>query len=213
MIRSICLARFLSFQTLSNLSHLPFLGSSLPLMFSPCWLFLLIKECLSALRFLSLQGGLTRFPLQTIVLWWAWLSQHFLWPSSVIILSFIFFLFSKFFVYIPNDFPFPSSYLPICPIGLLSTHSPITSFLFLCPVTSLPCWIRPFQYQGPLLTSSWESFDMLLVCWVFRVSGLVNIHLSVIAFHVYSFVIGLPHLGWYFPVSTICLKISWIHCF
>ena len=31
---------------------------------------------------------------------------------------------------------------------------------------------------------------MRFVSWVFRASGLINIHLSEIAFHVYSFVIG-----------------------
>ena len=61
--------------------------------------------------------------------------------------------------------------------------------------------------------SSWESFDMLIMSWVFRVSGLINIHLSVTTFHLYSFVIELPHLGWYFPVPNVCLKISWVHCF
>jgi hypothetical protein len=41
----------------------------------------------------------------------------------------------------------------------------------------------------------------------------VNIHLSVSAYHVCSFVIGLLHSGWYFLVLSICLRISWIHCF
>ena len=40
-----------------------------------------------------------------------------------------------------------------------------------------------------------------------------NIHLSVSVFHVCSFVIRLPHSGWYFLVASICLRISWIHCF
>ena len=41
----------------------------------------------------------------------------------------------------------------------------------------------------------------------------VNIHLSVSAYHVSSFVVGLPHSGWYPPDPSICLRISWSHCF
>ena len=39
-----------------------------------------------------------------------------------------------------------------------------------------------------------------------------NIHLSVSAYHVWSFVNVLPHSG-YFLVPYICLAISWSHCF
>ena len=35
-----------------------------------------------------------------------------------------------------------------------------------------------------------------------------NIHLSVNAYHVCSFVIGFPHLGGYLLVTSICLRIS-----
>jgi hypothetical protein len=41
----------------------------------------------------------------------------------------------------------------------------------------------------------------------------VNIHLSVSAYHVCSFVIGLPYSGWFTLVPSICLRISWSHCF
>ena len=123
------------------------------------------------------------------------LSQMFLFFFFLFFYFFIIFYFLNSFLY-SKCFPFPGSPLPICPISLLlSTHSPITSFLALCPGTPLECWIKPFQDQGPLLTSSWELFVILMVFWVFRASGLINIHLLVIAFHVYSFVIGLPHLG------------------
>ena len=40
-----------------------------------------------------------------------------------------------------------------------------------------------------------------------------NIHLSVSAYHMCSFVIGLPHSGWYFLVPSICLRNSWTYCF
>jgi hypothetical protein len=35
-----------------------------------------------------------------------------------------------------------------------------------------------------------------------------NIHLSENSYHVCSFVIGLPHSGWYPPDPFICLRIS-----
>jgi hypothetical protein len=34
-----------------------------------------------------------------------------------------------------------------------------------------------------------------------------NIHLSVSAYSVFSYEIGLPHLGWYPPDPSICLRI------
>ena len=40
-----------------------------------------------------------------------------------------------------------------------------------------------------------------------------NIHFSVSAYHVCSFVTGLPYSGWYFLFPSICLRISWMHCF
>jgi hypothetical protein len=40
-----------------------------------------------------------------------------------------------------------------------------------------------------------------------------NIHLSVSTYYVCSFVTVLLHLGWYFLVSSICLRISGIHLF
>ena len=67
------------------------------------------------------------------------------------------FLFPIFFVYIPSDFPFPSSLLPISPISPLpSALSPINTLLLLCLRNPLKCCIKPFQNQGPLLPSSWE---------------------------------------------------------
>jgi hypothetical protein len=35
----------------------------------------------------------------------------------------------------------------------------------------------------------------------------VNIHLSVNAYHVCSFVIGLPHSAWYFLILSTCPRI------
>ena len=85
---------------------------------------------------------------------------HVISLQSTPLLSFFFI----FFVYIPNAFPFPGSPLPISPISLLpSAHPPITLLLFLYPGTPLQCWIKPFQGQDPLLPSSSESFDMLIV--------------------------------------------------
>ena len=40
-----------------------------------------------------------------------------------------------------------------------------------------------------------------------------NIHLSVSAYYVCSFVTGLPHSRRYFLVPSICLRVSWSQCF
>ena len=40
-----------------------------------------------------------------------------------------------------------------------------------------------------------------------------NIQLSVSKYYVCTFMTGLPHSGWYFIVPSICLWISWSHCF
>ena len=71
------------------------------------------------------------------------------------------------------------------------------------PSTSLS-WYTPTMLdkaslgQVPLLPSPGKSFIMLIVSRVFRASGLIDIHLSLTAFHLHSFVIGLPHLGCFF---------------
>ena len=74
-----------------------------------------------------------------IVSWISWIFWdtsflHFAFSLTVLfyfLKFFLIFLFSIFFVYIPNDFPFPGSPLPICLINLLlSIHSPITSLPF-----------------------------------------------------------------------------------
>ena len=40
-----------------------------------------------------------------------------------------------------------------------------------------------------------------------------NIHLSLSKYHLCTFVTGLPLSGWYFLVSSLCMWISWSHCF
>ena len=57
----------------------------------------------------------------------------------------------------------------------------------------------------------WSSFLMFLCfanCTLGMLSFWANIHLSVSAYHVSSFVIGLPHSGWYPPDPSDCLRIS-----
>ena len=57
------------------------------------------------------------------------------------------------------------------------------------------------------------SFMWSVNCKLFILRFWANIHLSVSAYHEYSFVIGLPQSGWHFLAPYICLRISWIHCF
>ena len=58
----------------------------------------------------------------------------------------------------------------------------------------------PILRRGKVSTL-WSLFFLSFMCfanWIFGIlSILVNIHLSVSAYHVCSFVTGLPHSGWY----------------
>jgi hypothetical protein len=58
------------------------------------------------------------------------------------------------------------------------------------------------------LWSSFLSFMCFANCILGILSFWTNIHLSVSAYHVCSSVTGLPHLGWYPPDPSICLRIS-----
>ena len=66
------------------------------------------------------------------------------------------------------------------------------------------------------ISTLWSSFfsfmgfaHFTLVILSFR----DNIHSSMCEYHVCFFVIGLTLLGRYHPDPSICIKISWIHCF
>jgi hypothetical protein len=62
------------------------------------------------------------------------------------------------------------------------------------------------------VSTLWSSFFFSFMWFVNYILGIqsfwANIHLSVSAYHVCSFLIGLPHSGWYFLVPFICLRIS-----
>ena len=113
----------------------------------------------------------------------------------IIIIFFIFYIlclhskwFSLSWLLPPHKFPKPSSLLPF------SYQTPPTS-LSLCSPTMLEQ-----AFSGSRTT---PSFFLGVIWYVNCVLGILsfwaNFHLSVTVFHVYSFVIGLPHLGWYFP--------------
>jgi hypothetical protein len=65
------------------------------------------------------------------------------------------------------------------------------------------------------VSTLWFSFFLSFMCSMNCIFGIVgfwaNIHSSVSAYHVCSFVIALPHSGWYFLVLSICLRTSRIH--
>ena len=87
------------------------------------------------------------------------------------------FLFHLFFIYISNDFPFPGSPLPESPISPLpSPCYPIYPFPLPCSSIPLHCCTEPFQNHGRLLPSSWTSFDMWIVSWVFQASRLISVY-------------------------------------
>jgi hypothetical protein len=62
------------------------------------------------------------------------------------------------------------------------------------------------------VSTLWSSFFLSFMhfanCILDILSFWANIHLSVSAYQMYSFVIGLPHSGWYLPDASICLSIS-----
>jgi hypothetical protein len=70
--------------------------------------------------------------------------------------------------------------------------------------------------QRHKLSTLWSSFFLSFMCFTTCVLGILsfwaNIHLSMSAYHLCPFVIGLPYSGWYHPDSSICLWNSWIHC-
>jgi hypothetical protein len=78
-------------------------------------------------------------------------------------------------------------------------------------VSSLFPFLR--RNEAPTLSSSLLSFMWSVNCILGIPKFWANMYVSVHAYHVCSFVIGLPHSGWYFLVPSICLKISSIHCF
>jgi hypothetical protein len=63
----------------------------------------------------------------------------------------------------------------------------------------------------------WSPFFLSFICSVNCTLGILsfwgNIHLSLSIYYVCSFVTGLFHSKWCFLVPSICLRISWIHCF
>ena len=82
--------------------------------------------------------------------------------------------------------------------------------------------VAPVSILLPLLrrteaTTRWSSFFLGFMWAVDCILGIprywANIHLSVSAYCVCSFVTGLPHSRSYFLVPSIWVRISWSHCF
>jgi hypothetical protein len=63
-----------------------------------------------------------------------------------------------------------------------------------------------------LWSSFFLSFMWSMNCILDILSFWANIHISVSAYHVCSFVTGLSHSG-YFLIPFIWIRISWSHCF
>ena len=121
-------------------------------------------------------------------------------------------------------------------------YTPLFNFLTLCIYTLSPPILDPAPFFSPpplfipspsyplptmiilfpfltrtntstLCSSFVLSFIWSVSCNVGILSLFSNIHLSLNTYHVCSFVTDLPHSGWYFLVPSICLWISWSHCF
>jgi hypothetical protein len=77
------------------------------------------------------------------------------------------------------------------------------------------CLCNPFHGYFVLRRSEvstlWSSFFLSFKCFVDCILGVLsfwtNIHLSMSAYHVCSFLIGLAHSGCYPPDPSVCLKI------
>jgi hypothetical protein len=73
-------------------------------------------------------------------------------------------------------------------------------------------------FGWPFLQTMLHTLTLYLLLWVFCfpfLEGLKHPYFAfaVSAYHVCSFVTGLTHSEWYFLVLSICLRISWSHCF
>ena len=102
------------------------------------------------------------------------LKVHLLPVQSLFLFLYLFYPIHSLFTFqmISHFLNSPLHESPISPLP--SSCSPINPFLLPCPGIPLHCCIEPLQDQGPLLPSSWTSFDMWIVSWVFRASGLIS---------------------------------------
>ena len=78
---------------------------------------------------------------------------------------------------------------PISPLP--SPYPPIHLFLLLWLSIPLHCCTESFQDQGPLLPSSWASFYMWYVSWLFQTSRLISTYQRV---HTMSVLLWLGNL-------------------
>jgi hypothetical protein len=100
----------------------------------------------------------------------------------------------------------------LLPLPLLS-HSQIPLSLYLPWLFSSLFWLG-LKYPQFGLTSSWISYGLCVLSSFWAI-----VHLSVSAYHVCSFAIGLPHSGCYFLVPscefqeiTVCNSWVVLHC-
>jgi hypothetical protein len=108
--------------------------------------------------------------------------------------------------------------LHLHPYLILPLFSPPSSLLLKSLLPSLLHLIILFPLlrrteASALCFSFLLNFMWSLSCIVGILCSLPNIYLSVSTNHVSSFMTELPHLGRYFQVPSICLWISWNHCF
>ena len=103
-------------------------------------------------------------------------------------------------------------YHPLLPYSILPSFPSPSSLppKSLPPSTSCEYFVPPSTKDWKI--HIWSSLFLSFMCSVNCILGIpsfwTNIHLSVSAYHVCYFVIGLPHSGWYFLVPSICLRIS-----
>jgi hypothetical protein len=83
------------------------------------------------------------------------------------------------------------------------------------PSTSLDYFVPPSKWDWSI--HSWSSFLLSFMwftsCILDIPCSLPNTHLSVSTYRMWSFVTQLPNSGWCFLDPSICLWISWSHCF
>jgi hypothetical protein len=106
---------------------------------------------------------------------------------------------------------------PSCPITDSAPHFPLPLLCY-SPSHPLPHMSVLFPLLRNIESSIfWSSFFLSFIwsvnCILGIASFVANIHLSLSAYHVLSFMTQLPHTGWYFIVPSISLKFSLIYCF
>jgi hypothetical protein len=141
------------------------------------------------------------------------------------------FLLNIYFIYISNVVHIPCfpSKTPLSSLPCTAHHPTHTRLLALAfPYIAGPQRLNhqpksthdETHGSGYICSRGWPSRSAFFLSFMWFMNCILGIlgfwaiiNLSVSAYHICSFMIGLSHSGWYFLVLSICLRISWSHWF